>query len=224
VRSLVELRDVDDPAWPQLAEAILDSPTSTIVPVVPADGEACLLALQVTARSTLGALALNAGAVLVDHGWLRILGGGAGGLPSLAAANRPDDGFGPLLVVAFDVLGGRFAVDGGGLGGSRGEVNYWAPDSLAWTSLGIGYSDFVWWSLGETTDAFYADLRWPGWEHEVEKVGLGDGLAIYPPLCTAESRPIANTSRRPVPWDELAWFLDELAKAPEGPIQFRTEP
>jgi hypothetical protein len=228
VRSLAELRDVDDPVWPQLADAIHNCSSATIVPTPQADGEACLSALQVTARSTLGALALHAGAVRIDHGWLRILGAGAEGLPGLAAANGLDAGTPPsppqVLLVAFDVLGGRFAVDGGGLGGTPGEMHYWAPDSLAWTALGLGHSDFVLWSLGDGVADFYADMRWPGWEQEVEHVRLNEGLAIYPPLCTAESRPISSTSRRPVPWAELATYLDELATAPEGPVQFRVEP
>ena len=31
--------------------------------------------LQVTARSMMGALALSSGGMLVDHGWVRLLGG-----------------------------------------------------------------------------------------------------------------------------------------------------
>jgi hypothetical protein len=49
----------------------------------------------------------------------------------------------PWLTVGFDVLGGRFAVNGGGLPGQPGEVCYWGPDTLAWTALGAGYSQFA---------------------------------------------------------------------------------
>ena len=53
---------------------------------------------------------------------MRLLGGGAG-LPDLAAANDlgPPGASGPppWLTVGFDVLGGRFAVSGGGLPGRR---------------------------------------------------------------------------------------------------------
>jgi hypothetical protein len=229
VRSLAELRNVEDPAWPQLADAILDSPTATVVPVNQLDGEACLVALQVTARSTLGALALNAGAVLVDHGWLRILGAGAAGFPSLASANdlvpaAPRESP-PVLLIGFDILGGRFAVDGGGLGGTPGDVHYWGPDTLAWTSLGLGHSDFVWWALGDRVAEFYADLRWDGWEQEVAAVALDQGLSIWPPLCSTESRPIGAASRRPVPWTELSDLLDDLAAQlpQEGTVRIHFE-
>jgi Protein of unknown function DUF2625 len=40
------------------------------------------------------------------------------------------------LVVAEDVLGGRFAVDGGELGVEPGTVCYFGPDSLSWVDLG----------------------------------------------------------------------------------------
>jgi hypothetical protein len=224
VRTVAELRDVADPAWPQLAHAIDAAPNATVAPLTTADGEACLLALQVTARSALGALALNAGGVLVDHGWLRILGGGYDGLPSLALANGlsagPPAAPPPALLVAFDVLGGRFAVDGGALG-ARGEVHYWGPDNLVWSPLGIGHSDFVHWALSAGLATFYADLRWDGWAEEVSRIGLGEGLAVMPPLCTSQSRPLGATSRRPVPWGELSAFLDELSTLPEGEFRLR---
>lgn len=229
MRTLAELRDVEDPAWPALADAILGASTATLVPVGPSAGEACLVALQVTARSTLGALALNAGAVLVDRGWLRILGAGTDGLPSLAAANdlapAAPRASPPFLLVAFDVMGGRFAVDGGGLGGSPGEVHYWSPDTLDWTPLGLGHSDFVRWALDDGVADFYADLRWDGWEDETAAVGLDQGLSIWPPLCSTESRPIAATTRRPVPWRELSDLLDDLAaQLPrEGTVRIHLE-
>ena len=214
---------MQDPAWRELADAILDAETADILPVDRASGERCLVALQVTARSTLGALALNTGGVLVDSGWLRILGGGAEGLPSLADANelgaeRPV-GAPPILFVAFDVLGGRFAVNGGGLEGAAGEVHHWAADTLRWEPLGIGHSGFVRWALGPGVGEFYADLRWPGWDDEVAHVRVDQGMSIYPPLSTAESRPLRDASRRPVPWPELAAVLDALAATPDGPMR-----
>lgn len=63
---------------------------------------------------------LSSGGLLVDHGWFRVLGGGCTQLPDLAAGNDlgpPAAGAEPppLLTAAFDVPGGRFAVNGGGL-------------------------------------------------------------------------------------------------------------
>ena len=120
----------------------------------------------------LGPLALNCGGMLADHYWGRLLGGGSGHLPDLTTAS----GLGsptawvppPSLTAGFDVLGGRFAVSGGGLPGQAGEVCYWGPDTLAWTPLGAGYSQFARMVLGGGLAGFYTTCagpagrtRWP---------------------------------------------------------------
>ena len=81
LRSSDELASVSDPAWHRLRELVDQITTARLLPVVPEAGQAVLFRLQVTAGSTLGALALNSGGLLLDHGWLRILGGGTSELP-----------------------------------------------------------------------------------------------------------------------------------------------
>lgn len=72
------------------------------------------------------------------------------------------------------------------------------------------------WRLGD----FYANLRWPGWQDEIAALRLDQGLAVYPPLFTAEGRNINDASRRPVPFAELlamhAHVADQLAELPPG--------
>lgn len=97
---------------------------------------------------------------------------------------------------------------------SRAEVCYWGPDTLQWQPCGLGHTDFVHWSITDGLDEFYAELRWDGWEHEVAEVALDAGLSVFTFLCNAESRPIAATSRRPIPWDELSQLLDALQRSP----------
>ncbi|MFJ1886980.1 DUF2625 family protein [Streptomyces sp. NPDC088137] len=78
MQEIDELVNVDDPAWPELREML--SAGSAPVQVLSADvdeGRRCLLQMQVTARSMLGALALNTGGLLVDNGWVRVFGGGS---------------------------------------------------------------------------------------------------------------------------------------------------
>lgn len=227
MKSIEELAEVEDPAWPALSDALLDArDVATVLPIEDSPGRRCLHRLQVTARSTLGALALHTGGVVIDHGWLRLLGGGGSGLIDLATANESElagasgEGF---MLIAFDVVGGRFAINGGGLDGSPGEVNYWGPGTLDWAPLGAGHSEFVHWSLSDGVASFYAGLRWAGWEAEVEAVGLDEGLNVYPPLCTTESRPVELTSRRPVAWTELTTLLAELARLADGPVRIEVD-
>jgi hypothetical protein len=231
VPDVSELTDVDEPAWPGLVALVDAAPLPVVVlPVVPDEARGVLYRLQVTARSVLGALALNCGGLLIDHGWLRILGGGGEGLPDLATVNdlgsqtySPP----PYLTVAFDVLGGRFAVDGGGLGIQPGEICYWGPDTLEWIGLGVGHGDFVRWALTDGPTEFYANLRWRNWSDEVDHVSPSEGIAIYPPLFTAEAHPLDDTSRKVIPFDELLRFhhdtADQLADLPEG-AQFTFKP
>jgi len=118
------------------------------------DGERALLALQVTTRSPMGALAYETGGLLVDHGWVRVLGAGCPRLPrgidtwnGLAGGTRKIEG---ALLVADDAVGGFFALNGDGLPGPAGHVFYHAPDRLAWEDTAKGYSDWLnWLFLGD---------------------------------------------------------------------------
>src|SRR6478752_8937758 len=96
---------------------------------------------------------------------------------------RANSGLHPpgFLVVAEDVLGGRFAIDGGELGVGPGTVCYFGPDSLSWVELGVGHGQFVERMLSGATTEFYDDLQWSGWEGEVEMVDLDKGLSLWPP-------------------------------------------
>lgn len=175
-------------------------------------GMRVLEALQVTARSPLGALALNTGGLIVDHGWFRIFGGGGEGIPDLASANAlPASGPPPYLTVAHDALGGRFAIDGGGLGLTPGAVCYFGPDTLRWEELGIGHGQFVFAAIaGELAETF-ADLRWPGWEREVGELAAHQGIGTYPPPFSEEGQDIKLAHRRAVPLEELVRYYEDAA-------------
>ncbi|GAA2096268.1 hypothetical protein GCM10009801_65700 [Streptomyces albiaxialis] len=113
------------------------------------------------------------------------------------------------LVVAHDVLGGVFALNGGDPGaagrpGGPGEVTYFAPDTLAWEALGAGHSAWLSWILSGGLRKFCESLRWDGWQDEVSALDAGQGLSFHPPLWSAEARrDIRATSRRAVPVAEL---------------------
>ncbi len=162
-------------------------------------------------------MALNCGGIVADHRWFRLLGGVGSPVPDLAAANslatlHIDSGPPPSRVVGFDALGGRFAIDGGGLGVNPGEVCYFGPDSLEWTGVGGGHTAFVTAVLaGDLTDAF-ASLRWPGWEAEIDSLPLDHGMSLYPPPFSLEGKDLAKVSRRPVPMKDLLAFYDATAR------------
>ena len=138
MRPLSELINTDDPAWPEVQEWIAGATNAVeVLPVTEADRDAALLAIQVTTRSPMGAIVYETGGLLIDHGWLRILGSGHSRLPrSLASWNEGRTMFGDerppgYLLVADDVLGGFFAINGGSLGPEQGSVFYFAPLKLS---------------------------------------------------------------------------------------------
>jgi hypothetical protein len=229
IRSYQELSAVSDPAWRHVQRLIAEAavPVRVMPPRDPDEATAALFRLQVTTQSTLGALAANCGAILVDGGWLRLLGSGLDGLPSLPEANglgEPGETSSPPghLVVGYDVLGGAFAVNGGGLPAEPGEICYFGPDTLSWTPIGIpGPSALLRWALAGGLAETFADLRWAGWEHEVPALTAGEGITCFPPLWSAEAHSrTVEVRRSPASLTELLLLNQEsatqLADLPEG--------
>lgn len=131
-QSLEELIHRDDPAWPLVQEWIAKATRPVEVLPPSADAGASLVALQVTTRSPMGAIVLETGGILVDHGWIRILGSGHPRLPrSLpgwnAACGPGTSDMPPFLRVADDAIGGFFALNGGHFGPGGPNVWYFSP-------------------------------------------------------------------------------------------------
>ena len=209
MRPLSELIDTDDPAWPEVQEWIAGATNEVeVLPVNEADRDPALHAIQVTTRSPMGALVYETGGLLIDHGWLRILGSGHSRLPrSLASWNEGRTMFGDgqppgYLLVADDVLGGFFAINGGSLGEEMGSVFYFAPDSNEWECLELGYSEFLMWSLQGDVAGFYESMRWPGWEQEISTLNGDQAISVYPFL-SAKGPSIAERHRGVVPIAEM---------------------
>ncbi len=204
---LSKLLETENPSWNLIQEWLRASPLKVEVLPPATNRDAHLEQLQVTTHSTLGGVAYESGGLLVDAGWVRILGSGHDRLPrSIQAWNswvREQLGVSPgILFVADDILGGFFVLNGGALGQDVGNVYYYAPDRSAWEALGIGYTDFLHWTLSERLPMYYEDYRWPGWEEEVQPLPGDRVFSIYPPLW-AEGPPIVERSRRDIPIDEL---------------------
>jgi Protein of unknown function DUF2625 len=109
-----------------------------------------------------------------------------------------------FLLVADDVVGGFFALDGGAFSGATGEVFYFVPDALHWEPMNdMRYSDFLVWSFSAKLERFYESMRWPGWQPEVEALSADQAFCFYPFLWTKEGKNIAKNSRRPRPVAEI---------------------
>ena len=209
-RTLEQLIDTAEPGI-ELVRQWLQSATNHVelLDVDAEHGRRTLLGLQVTSRSPMGALALASGGLFVDGGWVRVLGGGHARLPrTLATWNRleqPPHRLPGALLVGDDVLGGFFAVNGGGLPGEPGQVCYFGPDTLRWDVVAPSYTDWLLFLFTGDLEAFYRDMRWRSWRDELVGLAGDRAFSVYPPLWAA-GPDIGDRSRRPLPIEEL-WGL-----------------
>jgi len=207
-----ELVSADD-AIKLIREWRAESRTHTvIVDAVPEQGQRVLEQLQVSTRSPLGAVAFHTGGVVIDHGWLRVLGSGSSEVPrsldewnGLGSVRRCDAG----LLVADDALGGFFCWFE-----SPRTIHYLAPDTFEWEDLELGYTDWLHWCFSDRLAAFYSELRWECWQADVRSLSGEQGLHVWPPLFLKGPRP--ERSRRPVPVKELWSLALELGEKLRG--------
>jgi hypothetical protein len=213
MRPLQDLIDVQDPAWPGLRSQIAQAKNACeVLDRIPSRAESVLLFLQVTTHSTLGAIAFETGGLLIDSGWIRVLGSGCdrmeGDLRSWndTSRNRIEN----ALIVAHDALGGVFALDGGAFGESQGSAFYFSPDCLEWEPLEHGYTGLLTFFLEGDLDGFYGEYRWPTWRTETPAIKPDQAFSHFPPLFTKEGRS-PGVSRRAISAEEHFGLLRDFA-------------
>ena len=186
-----ELINTTDPGWDLIQEWLKDATNQyEILPKEALRAERELVQAQVTTRSTMGAIIYETGGILIDHGWIRILGSGSPqldrgimewntGKTFTSATEQPTH-----LLIADDVIGGYFALNAGGIGDEPGMVYYLPQDTLQWENLGCGYSDFIGWALNGDLQKFYQTFKWKGWQIDLENMNGNQTVAFYPFLWT----------------------------------------
>lgn len=231
MKTLDELINTVDPAWPQLQDCIAKAKNDVVVlPPNYSERDEVLLSIQMTTRSTLGAILYETGGILVDHGWLRILGSGHPKLPrsmpdwnETVTTEWPEEV--PYLLVADDVIGGFFAMDSGYLGES-GNIFYLAPDTLEFENMGVGYSQFIdGFCFNADLDDYYTPHRWSGWQEDIANLAGDKVMNHVPPLwakSAIKSEAQRGRSRAPVPiaeaYDLIFFQKEQIADIPDGGV------
>ncbi len=180
-------------------------------------GSETLQRLQITTSSPMGAIAHHTGGLLLEDGWIRIIGHGHARLPQqLHTWTQQLDWPQPtpkLLVIAYDVLGGLFVLGGAALPGKPGDVFYFAPDTLEFEPLEVGYTGFLSWSMTKEGVAdFYQDHRWPSWRDDTKSLAPNHIFSFYPFMFSQEFDPQTAT-RRAIPTQEAVNLLLNLSNA-----------
>lgn len=213
MRTLEELINYTDPGWP-FVQQMIDSAKNKIE-VLPCDTTRAKLALyqtQVTSRSPMGAIIFSTGGILVDGGWIRIVGSGSKKLNrSLPEWNKGKSfkNFGDVpgyYLIADDAIGGFFALNNGFLGKAMGKVFYLSADRLVWEPLNMTYTDFLYFCFSDNLNNFYDNLRWINWRKEVAKLKGDKVFNFYPYLWTKEGKNINQNKRKIIPVEEQFQF------------------
>ncbi|MCK3655737.1 hypothetical protein A4G19_08205 [Pasteurellaceae bacterium Macca] len=174
MKTLDELLEKQQPAWAIMQDWFKSA--NHHYEILPKDKENAgkeLVGMQLSTKTPIGAVIYETGGILIDHGWLRILGSGNEKLPRglfewnfgktfESAGERPF-----FLLIADDAVGGYFAVNGGGLGEKVGIVYYFHPQKQKWESIGLNYSQFIGWALTADIESFYHGLRWQNWQADI---------------------------------------------------------
>jgi hypothetical protein len=218
LKTIDELIDSKEPAW-EFVSKWIEQATNQIEVLTKDEKRAktALLQTQVTTRSPMGAIIYETGGILVDHGWLRILGSGNIKLDRTLPywnKGRTFNNYGDrasLLLIADDIVGGFFAINGGALGKDLGMIYYFAPDTLKWEPMDFGYSDFIWWAFTGDLDDYYFNVRWEKWKDEISSLNGNQGISFYPFLWTKHEN-VNDLSRKAVPISEIWAIQQDLVK------------
>lgn len=214
-----EVIDKEDSAWPLIQKWMHTAKNKfEVLPAAAQQAEHELVALQMNTHATLGAIVYHTGGLLIDHGWLRILGSGSSRLQrSILSWNKAktftdDTTQAPYLLIADDVLGGYFAINAGGLGTEIGKVYYFAPELLEWECLDIGYTDFLYWTLQGDLETFYELFRWNHWQEEVNSISSDQVYSFFPFLWDKKGKNINNLDRKRISIQENYSLTQEEQK------------
>jgi hypothetical protein len=219
MRTIDQLINREDPAWPVLKQWI-DSANNN-VEVLPADSSKAKEALyktQVTTRSIMGAIVYCTGGILIENGWIRILGSGCDRMQrTLPDWNKgkafKEFGDPPaFILVADDAVGGYFAINYGNFGSDIDSMYYLSPTDLKWQPLKINYEDFVWFCFMGNLKKFYSGTRWSTWQKDIQNLKADDVFHFYPPLWSVEGKDVEKSSRSAVPAEEEFFYEMALRK------------
>ncbi|PHN93602.1 hypothetical protein CSC80_11845 [Maribacter sp. 6B07] len=215
MKTINELINIDESGWALVTEWINDATNKIeVLPKNKKEADNALYQTQVSTRSPMGAIIYETGGLLIDHGWIRILGSGNQKLNrTLPEWNKgktfKEYGDKPaIFLVADDVVGGFFAINGGALGDDLGNVYYFAPDALEWEPMEVGYSDFLCWTFTSDLSLFYSNTRWTGWKKQIAEINGNQCISYYPFLWTKHKN-INDLTRKIVPISEIWTFQQD---------------
>ena len=213
------LIDADNSGWKAVLAMVKDARNKVeVLPTDAAMGREAISAMQVSTKSALGGVLYNSAAILVDYGWVRILGAGSSKVKrSLPGWNKgkafKDFGSKPgYIIIADDAAGGFFILNGGLFKEGIDKVYYFSPDDLSYELLDLTYTEFLSFCFNNNLDKFYENMRWVNWKDEVSALQVDKVYHFYPYLFSKEGKDINQDTRGIVPAQEQYEFEMEMRK------------
>ncbi len=219
MRSIEELINKTEPGW-VLVKQWIDSAKNKveILPVDTLQAKESLYKTQVTTRSVMGAIVFNTGGLLVDDGWIRILGSGSKRIQRTLPDWNKGKAFNEFgdppvfFLVADDAAGGFFAINYGLFGNAVDSMYYLSPDNLEWEPMSMNYEDFIWFCFNGNIKDFYKGIRWNTWKVDLKNLKADEVFHIMPPLWSKEGKELNKSLKRPVPTQEQFLYNLQLRK------------
>ena len=172
MRTVNELINKEDSGWTIVKEWINKAKNKVeILSVKSNNAKEALFKTQITTRSPMGAIIYETGGILVDNGWIRILGSGNEKLKRTLPdwnLGKSYQNFGQqtlFLLIADDAIGGFYLLNNGGLGKNLGKIYYFASDTLEFEPLNLSYSEFLNFCFNNNLEEFYK-LKL-GWDFKI---------------------------------------------------------
>ncbi|OOF56992.1 DUF2625 domain-containing protein [Rodentibacter myodis] len=205
MQTLEQLTLPEHSAWPTLSQWIAQARNDCqVIKKDQGSAEREIFTMQMPTSSPMGSVIYETGGILIHHGWLRILGSGSFKLPRGLmdwnfSKSFSESGEKPqYLLVADDVIGGYFALNGGSLGQALGKIYYFSPKDLSWHNLNFTYTEFLAWALNGDLEAFYQGLFWQGWQEDVKQLDGNQVFVFTPDLAEDKNRAIDQRQKREV--------------------------
>jgi hypothetical protein len=219
MRLVDELINRTDPGWPTVKKWTDSAKNKVeVLPVDTLKAKDALYKTQVTTRSIMGAIVYSTGGILIDNGWIRILGSGCAkmqrtlpdwnkGKAFKEFGERPE-----FFLVADDAAGGFFAINYGSFGKDVESIYYLSPDDLKWEPLDMNYESFIWFCFTGDLEKFYSGIRWKSWQKDMLSLKADEVFHIVPPLWSKEGKDIEKSIKGPVSAEELFSYTAALRK------------
>lgn len=205
MQTIEQLSEPGQSVWPIIQQWIAQAGNHCeVISKDPSSAERELFSMQMPTSSPMGAVIYETGGILIHYGWLRILGSGSFKLPrglmdwNFGKAFNKSGDKPKYLLVADDVIGGYFALNGGTLGNQLGKIYYFSPKDLTWHNLNFTYGEFLVWALNGHVEAFYQGMYWDNWQADVKELDGNQIFAFTPELTEEKTLDINQRMKRAV--------------------------